>query len=200
MDKYSEPIGNLIREFSKLPGIGKKTAQRLTYYILDADKEEVEALASALTDAKENTIMCGVCCNYADADPCSICSDERRDHQTICVVEQPKDLLAMEKTGQYHGLYHVLHGVIAPGKGIGPDDLTVRKLLEHLGREEIREVILATNPTVDGETTALYLANLIKPTGVRVTRISYGIPMGGDLEYYDNLTISAALKNRTEMK
>lgn len=200
MENQREPIGNLIHQLSKLPGIGKKTARRLTYYLLDAEKEEVEALAAALLEAKEKTKMCSICCNYTDEDPCIYCSDPGRDRKMICVVEQPKDLLAMEKTGQYKGLYHVLHGVIAPTKGIGPDQLTIRPLLARMGREEIREVILATNPTIDGETTALYLAGLLKPTGVKVTRISYGIPMGGDLEYYDDLTISAALKHRVEMK
>lgn len=200
MKDHSEPIGDLIYQLSKLPGIGKKTAQRLTYYLLDTDKEQVEALANALLNAKEKTIMCSVCCNYADRDPCNICSDMRRDHSTICVVEQPKDLLAMEKTEHYYGLYHVLQGVISPSKGIGPDDITIRKLLEHLGQEEIHEVIIATNPTTDGETTALYLSKLIVPLGIKTTRISYGIPMGGDLEYYDKLTITAALEHRVEMK
>ncbi|MDO5713776.1 MAG: recombination mediator RecR [Tissierellia bacterium] len=200
MDKFSEPIGNLIKQLSRLPGIGRKTAQRLTYYLLDTDDLQVEELANALLEAKKNTKRCSICCNYADHDPCNICSSEKRDHSTICVVEQPKDLFAMEKTGQYHGLYHVLHGVISPIKGYGPDDITLRDLLKHIGQEDIKEVIIATNPTTDGEVTANYVATLIQPLGIKVTRISYGIPMGGDLEYYDNLTISAALNNRVEMK
>ena len=166
MEKYSEPIGNLIKELSKLPGIGRKTAQRLTYYLLDADKDQVEALAHALVYAKNNTKRCSICCNYADHDPCQICGDEKRDHQTICVVEQPKDMIAMEKTGQYHGVYHVLHGVISPTHGIGPDDLTIRQLLKHIGEENIKEVILATNPTIDGDATAMYVASLLKPFGI----------------------------------
>lgn len=190
------PIADLIHEFSRLPGIGRKTAQRLTYHILDAKEEEVRALAHALIEARTKTHLCHECFNYADEDPCPICSNQKRDQRKILVVEQPRDLNAIEKTGQYHGLYHVLHGAISPAEGIGPENLRIAELLRRLQRHEVDEVILAMNPTHNGETTSLYLGNLLKASGISVTRISYGIPFGGDLEYYDEFTLTSALKNR----
>lgn len=198
--KGHQPIENLIYELSRLPGIGRKSAQRLTYYLLDQDLEDVESLAKALVRAKRDTKKCSVCSNYSDQDPCEICASPRRDRNILCVVEHPKDVVTMEKTGKFHGLYHVLHGVIAPQRGVGPMELTIPELLNRLGENDIDEVILATNPTRDGQTTALYLATLIQPMGIKCSRISYGIPVGGDMEYYDTLTVGTALENRVEMK
>lgn len=177
----------------------KKTAQRLAYYILDLDEINVKKLSDSIINAKLNTKRCSICCNFTDGDPCSICSDLNRDSSTICIVEYPKDVLAMERTGAYHGLYHVLHGTIKPLRGVSPDDLTISELIKRLSNPEIKEVIVATNPTTDGDTTAMYLKRLLSPLGIKTTRIAYGIPVGGDLQYYDEVTISTALNNRQEI-
>ncbi len=194
-----KPIEELINELSGLPGIGEKTAQRLAYYILDLDEINVKKLSDSIINAKLNTKRCSICCNFTDGDPCSICSDLNRDSSTICIVEYPKDVLAMERTGAYHGLYHVLHGTIKPLRGVSPDDLTISELIKRLSNPEIKEVIVATNPTTDGDTTAMYLKRLLSPLGIKTTRIAYGIPVGGDLQYYDEVTISTALNNRQEI-
>lgn len=194
-----KPIEELINEFSGLPGIGEKTAQRLAYYILDLDEINVKKLSDSIINAKLNTKRCSICCNFTDGDPCSICSDLNRDSSTICIVEYPKDVLAMERTGAYHGLYHVLHGTIRPLRGVSPDDLTISELIKRLSNPEIKEIIVATNPTTDGDTTAMYLKRLLSPLGIKTTRIAYGIPVGGDLQYYDEVTISTALNNRQEI-
>lgn len=194
-----KPIEELINELSGLPGIGEKTAQRLAYYILDLDEINVKKLSNSIINAKLNTKRCSICCNFTDGDPCSICSDLNRDSSTICIVEYPKDVLAMERTGAYHGLYHVLHGTIRPLRGVSPDDLTISELIKRLSNPEIKEIIVATNPTTDGDTTAMYLKRLLSPLGIKTTRIAYGIPVGGDLQYYDEVTISTALNNRQEI-
>lgn len=194
------PIDNLINQLTKLPGIGKKTAQRLSYFILDMEEKKVENLANAIIVAKKDTKFCKVCCNFSSDDLCHICKDDKRDRSTICVMEEPRDVVAMENTQHYKGLYHVLHGVISPTQEKSPDDLKIRELIDRLRDDEVKEIIIATNPTVEGETTALYLSKLIIPLGIKVSRIAYGIPVGGDLEFYDNLTISTALENRFEMK
>ncbi|HEY8363019.1 MAG TPA: recombination mediator RecR [Tissierellaceae bacterium] len=199
MEQYPVPIANLIEQLSKLPGIGKKTAQRLAFYILEMDKLEVEKLSKAIIEAKEKIRLCSVCCNLTDEDPCYICKDENRDSSTICVVEGPKDIIAMEKSNEYKGKYHVLHGVISPIDNVGPDDIKVKELLDRLKDGTVQEVILATNPTVEGEATAIYLSKLIKPLGIKVTRIAHGIPVGGDLDYFDEVTISKAMENRREL-
>ncbi|MCF6460145.1 recombination mediator RecR [Clostridium sp. Cult3] len=199
MDYYALPIANLIEQFSKLPGIGRKTAQRLAFYILEMDTIEAEKLAKAITNAKEKVHYCSICCNLTDEDPCHICSDDRRDKSIICVVEGAKDIIAMERTREYKGLYHVLHGAISPMDNIGPDEIKVKELLNRTYEGEIEEVILATNPTVEGEATALYIAKLLKPLGIKTTRIAHGIPVGGDLEYFDEVTLSKAMENRREL-
>jgi recombination protein RecR len=202
----TETIQKLIDEFSKLPGIGKKTAQRMAFYILKNKKEEAEALAQALLDVKEKVHYCSVCFNITEEDPCSICKDEKRDRSIICVVEEANDVVALEKTNQYKGLFHVLGGVLSPLDGIGPDDLKIKELLLRLkgpkdpaSREkQVKEVILATNPNTEGEATAIYLSKLIKPLGVKVTRIARGLPAGGDLEYADQVTLANAIEGRIE--
>ncbi|HHV39370.1 MAG TPA: recombination protein RecR [Tepidimicrobium sp.] len=199
MDYYALPIANLIEQLSKLPGIGRKTAQRLSFYILEMDPTEAEELAVAITDAKEKVHYCSVCCNLTDGDPCHICRDDRRDRSIICVVEGAKDIVAMEKTREYRGLYHVLHGTISPMENIGPNEIKIRELLNRLSGDEVKEVILAINPTVEGEATALYIAKLLKPLNIKTTRIAHGIPVGGDLEYFDEITLSRALENRREL-
>ena len=199
MDYYALPIANLIEQLSKLPGIGRKTAQRLSFYILEMDPLEAEKLAVAITDAKEKVHYCSVCCNLTDGDPCHICRDDRRDRSIICVVEGAKDIVAMEKTREYRGLYHVLHGTISPMENIGPNEIKIRELLNRLSGDEVKEVILAINPTVEGEATALYIAKLLKPLNIKTTRIAHGIPVGGDLEYFDEITLSRALENRREL-
>lgn len=199
MDYYALPIANLIEQLSKLPGIGRKTAQRLAFYILEMDTIEVEKLAKAITDAKEKIHYCSICCNLTDTDPCRICRDDRRDKSIICVVEGAKDVIAMEKTREYKGLYHVLHGTISPMDNIGPNEIKVKELLNRVYEGKVEEVILATNPTVEGEATALYIAKLLKPLGIKTTRIAHGIPVGGDLEYFDEVTLSKAMENRREL-
>jgi recombination protein RecR len=191
-------LEKLIDEFSKLPGIGKKTAQRMAFHILKGRKEEAEALAQALLDVKEKVNYCSVCFNITEEDPCSICKDPKRERSVICVVEEANDVLALEKTNHYKGLFHVLGGVLSPLDGIGPDDLKVKELVSRLKGKEVREVILATNPNTEGEATAIYIAKLIKPLTVKVTRIARGLPAGGDLEYADQVTLASAIEGRIE--
>jgi recombination protein RecR len=193
------PVARLIDEFHKLPGIGPKSAQRLTYHLLRAPAEEARALAEAILEVKEKTVLCSICQNIADRDPCAICSNPERDHSAICVVEEPLDILALERAGVYRGLYHVLHGVISPMDGVGPEDLKVQELLSRLRSGDVREVIMATNPNLEGEATAIYIARLISPLGLKVTRLARGLPVGADLEYADNVTLARALEGRQEV-
>lgn len=193
---YAAPVAKLIEEFEKLPGIGRKTAQRLAFHLLNLPAEKAESLASAIRDAKLKTRYCSVCSNLTEADPCGICSSPKRDRGVICVVENPRDVAAMERIREFKGLYHVLQGVISPMEGVGPDDIKIKELLQRVNGEGIREVILATNPNVEGEATAMYLSKLLKPLGIKTTRIAYGIPVGGDLEYADEMTLSKALEGR----
>lgn len=199
MDYYALPIANLIDQFSKLPGIGRKSAQRLAFYVLDMDQLEVEKLAASILEAKEKIMFCEICGNLTDKNICHICKNESRDKSLICVVEGPRDIIAMEKSKEYKGLYHVLHGVISPMENVGPQDIRIKELLNRLGTDEVKEVVVATNPTVEGEATAMYISKLIKPLGVKVTRIAHGIPVGGDLEYFDEITLARAMDNRREM-
>jgi len=196
---YPEPVARLIDALQRLPGIGPKTAQRLTFYMLKRPPDEVRELGDALLAVKEKITYCRTCFNVTDEDPCRICADPRRDEHVLCVVEEPNDLLAMERTGEYRGRYHVLLGALSPLDGIGPDDLKIRELLARLEGRETTEVILATNPNVEGEATALYLAKLLRPHAVRITRIARGLPVGGDLEYADQVTLSKALEGRREI-
>ena len=195
----AKPIARLIEEFNKLPGIGPKSAQRLTYYILRAPTEEAEALAEAIRTVKEKVALCSTCYNITETDPCALCQDSDRDHSVICIVEEPMDIIPLERTKKYKGLYHVLHGVISPSDGVGPDELKTRELLSRLNGGSITEIIMATNPNIEGEATAMYLQRLIAPLGVRVTRLARGLPYGGDLEYADDVTIARALEGRQEM-
>jgi recombination protein RecR len=206
MRPLAEPVSNLIDAFSRLPGIGPKTASRLTYFLLRSDEEIALNLAKALQELKANTFFCSVCHNIADRDPCAICDDERRDRSIICVVEEPLDVQAIERTREFRGVYHVLHGAISPVEGIGPDDLKIRELLKRIQAANenedglpVREVLLATNPNLEGEATAMYIARLLKPLGIRVTRLARGLPTGGDLEYADEVTLTNALTGRSEM-
>jgi recombination protein RecR len=199
MTYYPEPVARLIEALQRLPGIGPKTAQRLTFFLLKRPADEVRELSAALVAVKERIVYCRTCFNVTDEDPCRICADVRRDDHVLCVVEEPNDLLAMERTGEFHGRYHVLLGALSPLDGIGPDDIKVRELLARLDAGGVNEVILATNPNVEGEATALYLAKLLRPLGVRVTRIARGLPVGGDLEYADQVTLSKALEGRREI-
>ena len=199
MAQYAKPLANLIRELSKLPGIGGKSAQRLAFHILSMDDREAEVLANSITRAKSSMRYCSVCGNLTESDPCEICSDEKRDRKVICVVEQARDVAAMERMKEYNGLYHVLNGAISPMDGIGPEDINLKQLIIRLQQDDIREVILATNPTIEGEATAMYAARLIKPSGIKVTRIAHGIPVGGDLEYTDEVTLSKAMEGRREL-
>lgn len=195
----AEPVARLIEELNKLPGIGPKSAQRLTFYLLRAPAQQVEALAEAIKALKERLQLCSICLNITDTDPCPICRDPERDRTQICVVEEPIDILPLERTKKYRGLYHVLHGVIAPSEGIGPEELKVKELLSRLQSTQVTEVILATNPNLEGEATAMYLQRLIAPLGIKVTRLARGLPYGGDLEYADDVTLSRALEGRQEM-
>ncbi|MCH4179760.1 MAG: recombination mediator RecR [Megasphaera sp.] len=195
----STPLDILTEQFRRLPGIGIKTARKLSYYIVQQPPESVEAFITAIRDAKEQMHFCSVCFNLSSQDPCAICSDTNRDRSTICVVETPQDVQAIERSGDYHGLYHVLHGALSPLDGIGVEDLRIKELLQRLGNTEVKEVIIATDPDVEGEATALYLARLLKTTGIRVTRIARGIPMGGDIEYADEATLAGAVANRQDM-
>lgn len=198
MDFYPVAIEKLIEEFAKLPGIGYKTAQRLTLYVLNLPKEEVEEFANALVKARGTIKYCSVCGNFTDSDPCAICSNPSRDKETICVVEEPKDIMAIERVREYNGVYHVLHGVISPMSGKGPDAIRLRELISRT-KDDIKEIIVATNPNVDGEATAMYISKLLKPLGIKVTRIAHGIPVGGELEYADEVTLSKALEGRKEI-
>ena len=193
------PLAQLIEQLRALPGIGAKTATRLAYHILDMDMERAHRLAAAITGAKEKIGFCSVCFNLTDSDPCAICMAEKRDHTTICVVEQPQDVAAMERMNDYDGVYHVLHGALSPLEGVGPNDIRIRELVLRAGKENVQEVIVATNPNVEGEAAAMYIAKLLKPMGIRVTRIAHGLPVGGDLEYADEVTLSRAMENRREI-
>lgn len=196
---YPEPIAKLIDAFGRLPGIGPKTASRLAFYVLRMEENDVMDFAKALVNVKRNLQYCSICCNITDTDPCRICQDKDRERSAICVVQEPKDLIAMERTKEFHGQYHVLHGAISPMEGIGPDDIRVSELLNRLTDESIQELILATNPNIEGEATAMYLSRLVKPFGIKVTRIAHGLPVGGDLEYADEVTLSKALEGRREL-
>ena len=195
----AEPVSRLIEEFNKLPGIGPKSAARLAYHLLRMPEAEARSLAEAIIAVKEKIVLCSICQNISESDPCAICRSERRDQSKVCVVEEPLDILALERTGQYQGLYHVLHGVISPMEGIGPDDLKIRELLERLKSGKVEEVILATNPNLEGEATAMYLQRLLSPLGVRITSLARGLPVGGDLEYADEVTLGRALEGRREV-
>ena len=199
MDYYGAKITNLIDELARLPGIGRKSAQRLAFHIIDMKQEEVVSLSQALITAREGVRYCARCCTLTDEELCPICSDPRRDQSVIMVVEDSRDMAAYERTRQYKGLYHILHGVISPLSGIGPDQLCIKELLSRLNNGEVTEVIMATNPTVEGEATAMYLSRLLKPLGIRITRLAYGIPVGGDLEYADDVTLARALEGRSEL-
>jgi len=197
---YTSPaIERAIEQLSRLPGIGRKSAQRLVFYLLKIPEEQVSELAQSLTELKQKVRYCSVCFNLTEEDPCPICRDPVRDRSTICVVEQPNDVLALEKTGQYRGLYHVLGGSLSPLDGIGPENLRVRELVQRLQGGEVREVIVATNPNAEGEATAIYLAQLIKPLGIKLSRIARGIPVGSDLEYADEITLARALEGRIDL-
>jgi recombination protein RecR len=194
-----EPVSRLIDAFAQLPGIGPKSASRLTFYLLRRPAEQAEALANALRDLKQKIVFCSVCFNITEESPCAICRDESRDRSILCVVEEPLDVVAIDRTGEYRGLYHVLHGSISPVEGIGPDELRINELLARLKSQPVREVLLATNPNLEGEATAMYIARQLQPLGVRVTRLARGLPVGGDLEYADSITLSRALEGRREM-
>mgnify|MGYP000923955009 FL=1 len=199
MNYYAQPIAKLINELSKLPGIGNKTAQRLAFFIVNMPKDQAKDLTEAIGGVKETIGLCTICGNLTDKDPCSICSSHRRDRSVMCVVKDPRDVVAMEKMQEYNGLYHVLHGAISPMQGIGPDDIRIKELLSRLEDDELKEVILATNPDVEGEATAMYIARLIKPLGILTTRIAHGIPVGGDLEYADQITLQKSFEGRREV-
>lgn len=199
METTPRSVSQLIQEFHRLPGIGPKTAQRLTFYLLRAPKAQVEQLAAAIRNLREKIITCSICQNITEQDPCLICRDEARDHTLICVVEEPLDLVAIERTREFKGVYHVLHGAISPVEGIGPEDLRIKELLARLRDGRVQEVLLATNPNLEGEATAMYLERLIKPLGIRLTRLARGLPVGGDLEYADEVTLTRALEGRREV-
>ncbi|AGA59560.1 MAG: recombination protein RecR [Thermobacillus sp.] len=196
---YPEPIAKLIDSFSRLPGIGPKTAARLAFHVLRMSEDDVVSFAKALVSVKRNLHYCSICCNITDVDPCRICQDKTRDPSVICVVQEPKDLVAMERTKEYDGQYHVLQGAISPMDGIGPDEIRIAELLKRLTDDRVKEMILATNPNIEGEATAMYLSRLVKPFGIKVTRIAHGLPVGGDLEYADEVTLSKALEGRREL-
>ncbi len=199
MSFYATPVARLIEEFEKLPGIGHKTAQRLAFHVLNLPIEKVTSLANAIQEAKLKTRYCSVCSNLTDIDPCSICSGQSRDRSAICVVEDPKDMVAMERIREFKGLYHVLHGAISPMEGIGPEDIKIKELLARIRDGVVVEVILATNANIEGEATAMYISKLLKPLGIKTTRIAHGIPVGGDLEYADEVTLAKALEGRREI-
>lgn len=192
-------LSRLIEQFERMPGIGHKSAQRLAFYVLNMKSGEAEAFANTILEAREKIKRCSRCCNISESELCPICMDEARDHSTVCVVEDPRDILAFERTHEFSGTYHVLHGVISPMNGIGPEDITIKELLSRLSSEDIKEVIMATNPTVEGEATAMYISRLLKPMGISVSRLAYGIPVGADLEYADEITLSRALEGRREL-
>ncbi|MDO4846860.1 MAG: recombination mediator RecR [Clostridiaceae bacterium] len=192
-------LDRLVDEFRKMPSIGSKSAERLAFYVLGLDEKEVEGLTQAISDAHDKIHQCSICKNLTEDEVCPICKNDKREHGTICVVEDPRDVIAIERTHEYRGLYHVLHGVISPINGVGPDDLTIKELLSRLNDNTVNEVIMATNPTVEGEATAMYVSRLLKPLGVKVSRLAYGIPVGADLEYADEVTLSRALEGRTQL-
>ncbi|KMM37758.1 recombination mediator RecR [Guptibacillus hwajinpoensis] len=196
---YPEPISKLIDSFMKLPGIGPKTAVRLAFFVLEMNDDDVLDFGKALVNAKRQLTYCSICNHITDTDPCRICSDSHRDDTVICVVQDAKDVIAIEKMKDYTGLYHVLHGAISPVEGIGPEDIKVPELLKRLQDDKVTEIILATDPTIEGEATAMYIARLVKPTGIRITRIAHGLPVGGDLEYADEVTLSKAMEGRREL-
>ncbi len=196
MSRVAEPINRLIRSLAKLPGVGEKTASRLALHILRCSRDEALELARSIVAVKEKITMCRVCCNLTDQDPCPICTSQKRERDIICVVEEPGDLIALETGGEFKGLYHVLHGVISPLDGVNPENIRIQELLNRLKSGQVKEVIVATNPTTNGNATALYLANVIKPLGIKVTRIAQGIPIGGDIEYTDEVTLKKALEGR----
>ncbi|MCK9216476.1 MAG: recombination mediator RecR [Firmicutes bacterium] len=199
MSYYAAPIAKLIDAFAKLPGIGNKTAQRLAFYLLNMPMKDAEELANAITNARKSVRYCEVCCNITDKVKCNICSDLKRDDSIICIVEDPRDVVAMERTKEFKGLYHVLHGAISPMDDIGPSDIRIRELLDRLKGDKVREIILATNPNIEGEATAMYISRIVKPLGVKATRIAHGVPVGGDLEYADEVTLMKALEGRREI-
>lgn len=193
------PLAKLIDQFESLPGIGSKTAQRLAYHVLNMTKEQAQEFSKAVTDAHEKIKYCSVCCNFSDEELCPVCRNQSRDKSVICVVETPRDAMAMEGTREFEGTYHVLHGSISPLNGIGPDQLYIKELLARIGNGDVTEVIMATNPTVEGDATAMYISRLLKPLGIKTTRLAYGIPVGGDLEYADEVTLARALEGRSEL-
>lgn len=200
MNQFPKPFGRLVGELAKLPGVGNKTAQRLAFHILSVSDREAEALASSIYDAKKTMRYCSVCGNLTDRDPCHVCDDKERNRNVICVVESPRDVMAMERIREYRGLYHVLNGVISPMEGIGPEDINLKSLINRLRENPgISEVILATNPNIEGEATAMYISRLLHSSGIRVTRIAHGLPVGGDLEYADEVTLTKAMEGRTEI-
>ncbi len=199
MRPVPKPVERLIEELNRLPGIGPKTASRLTFYLLRSPSEQVQALAEAIGDLQHKVVTCSICFNIAETSPCSICEDVHRDHSLICVVEEPLDVVAIERTREYDGLYHVLHGAISPVEGVGPEDLKIAELIQRLRSVPVKEVILATNPNLEGESTAMYLFRQLHPLGMRVTRLAHGLPVGGDLEYADEVTLIHALEGRRQM-
>jgi len=199
MSYYAPPIARLIEELAHLPGVGRKTAQRLAMHIVTGREDLAVSLSEAIIEARNKIKFCSTCFNLTEADPCPLCSDPRRDQNTICIVEAPKDVIAIERTREYHGLYHVLHGAISPMDGVGPEDIKLRELIIRLQDAEVEEIILATNPTIEGEATSMYISRLVKPTGIKVTRLAHGIPVGGDLEFADEVTLTKALEGRNEL-
>lgn len=199
MSYYAAPIAKLIEAFARLPGIGNKTAQRLAFHLLNVSDKEAEDLANAILNAKKSIKHCTICCNITDKEKCNICTDPKRDGSVICVVEDPRDVVAMERTREFKGVYHVLHGAISPMDDIGPDDIKIRELLDRIRRGKVIEIILATNPNIEGEATAMYISKILKPLGVKTTRIAHGVPVGGDLEYTDEITLMKALEGRREI-
>ncbi len=196
---YAKPLAKLVAEFEKLPGIGPKSAQRLAFHVLRITEDEARSLAEAIVDVKQSIKLCPVCYNFTDQERCEVCSDEKRDRSFLCVVAEPRDVVAMEKTNEFRGMYHVLGGVISPMDGVGPEMLKIRELMTRIGEGEIQEVVLATNPTIEGDTTAMYIAGLLKPLGLKVTRIAHGMPVGGDMDYADQATLIRALQWRREI-
>ncbi|MEW6572833.1 MAG: recombination mediator RecR [Bacillota bacterium] len=197
---YARPVNRLIEELKRLPGIGPRTAQRLALYLLSAPQDQAERLAAAIKEARETTVYCSVCGNFTDIDPCSICADAARDHSIFCVVEEPRDVVAIERSGSYRGVYHVLHGALSPLDGIGPEKLRIKELLARLDNGGVGEVVLATSPDTEGEATALYLKRLLEPIGVKLSRLAYGLPVGAEIEFADEQTIARAMEGRREIK
>ncbi len=200
MATYNVPaLAKLIDKFESLPGIGNKTAQRLAYHVLNMSREQATDFANAITDAHDKIKYCSVCCNFSDEELCPVCKDTQRDKSVICVVESPRDAMAMESTREFNGTYHVLHGALSPMSNIGPDDLYIKELLVRLNDDTVKEIIMATNPTIEGDTTAMYISRLLKPLGIKTTRLAYGVPVGSDLEYADEVTLARALEGRNEL-